>query len=123
MGLISVIWISAALACARALAAGTSGWVSALLTTLLFLPLAIPVLSAVSFAPALLSFNDMPTLAALRASATACAANWLPLSIFALLFLMLSLIALFSAGLGLLLLIPITSGSLFAAYRDIFPGT
>ena len=122
LGVISALLMYAAWSCARILAGGASSYAT-LLTGLLLVPLALPILLAASFAPALLLFNEMSALAALRASFNACASNWLALGIFAVLFLMLILLTLISVGLGLLLLIPVMSGALFAAYRDIFPGT
>lgn len=75
---------------------------------------------AMWFAPALVFFHDMKAWPALKASFLACAANWLPFLVFGLIALVLTFFALLPLGLGLILLLPVMVGSLFAAYRDIF---
>ena len=83
--------------------------------------LATPVLMALWFAPALVLFHDMPPIDAMKASFNACAINWLPLSVYGLLLSVLIFFAILPVGLGLLVLIPILYGTLYASYRDIFP--
>ena len=60
---------------------------------------------------------------AMKASFNAGATNWLPMVIFAV-FLVVSLFfAMLPLGLGLILLLPVFSGAVYASYRDIFVGT
>ncbi len=123
IGLTTALLLAGGLWCCKILAGSATGPANQLLTGLLALLLAVPVLLASLFAPALHFFNDMPPWQAMRASFNACIGNWLALAIFAILSGMLLLLALLSAGLGFCLLIPVMNGALFAAYRDIFPGT
>jgi len=99
------------------------GLTSALLSGLITLLLSLPILLAAAFAPALIFFHEMPPIEAMQASFQASLKNWPALLVFAWLVLMLALIAVISAGIALLILIPVMSGALYAAYRDIFPET
>lgn len=78
------------------------------------------LLMSMWFAPALVYFHHMPAWPAIKASFQACAANWLPFLLFGLISLVMTFFALLPLGLGLLILLPIMVGSLYAAYRDIF---
>lgn len=100
-------------------AAFGSFMVRALLTAVLL----TPVWMATAFAPALAHFHGMTPIAAMKASFEACARNWLALLIHALVFAVMLFFALLPAGLGLLILIPIQCGTLYASYRDIFPAS
>jgi uncharacterized membrane protein len=91
-----------------------------LLSFLLSLLLGIPVLMALFFAPALVLFNGMAPVASLKASFGACLKNLLPFLIYGLITMVLTFFALLPAGLGLLVLVPVMAGTLYAAYRDIF---
>jgi uncharacterized membrane protein len=88
----------------------------------LALILATPLLLAVSFAPALVYFNDMPPVAALKASFSANLKNWLVMTVFGLIVLVLCFFAALPMGLGFVVLIPVLYGALYAAYKDIFLG-
>lgn len=94
-----------------------------LFSLLLLVVLSIPLIMAICFAPALVFFHGMPPLAAMQASFVACALNWLPLGVYGLLLSVLVFFAVLPVGLGLLVLIPILYGTVYAAYRDIFPGS
>lgn len=94
-----------------------------MLAGLLWLVLMIPVAMAVLFAPALVFFNDMPPLEAMKASFNACASNLLAFVVFGIVMLVLGSLAAIPLGLGFLVLLPVASGALYAAYRDVFPGT
>jgi uncharacterized membrane protein len=84
--------------------------------------LLVPLGMAFSFAPALALLHGMPAGQALRASFAACARNALAFLVLALIFAILLFFALLPMGLGVLLLLPVLFGTLYAAYRDIFPG-
>lgn len=88
---------------------------------LVALPLSVPVLMVLWFAPVLAFFHDLPATAALKASFSACATNWLPFAVYGLILMVLTFFAALPVMLGFLLLIPVLSGALYASYRDIFP--
>lgn len=96
---------------------------SLMLGMLLGMVLIVPVLMAVVFAPALVFFQSMAPVAAMKASFAACADNWLAFLVYGVILLVLAFFAALPLGLGFLLLVPVTAGALYAAYRDIFPGT
>lgn len=87
-----------------------------LLGTLLLLPLAM----ALWFAPALVMFDDMAPMAALKSSFVGCLKNTLPFLIYGLLGLVLLLLAILPLLLGLLVLIPVLVGSIYTSYVDIY---
>jgi len=91
-----------------------------MLAGLLVLVLSVPVIMATWFAPVLVFFHDMKPLAAMRASFDAGAKNWLPMVIFGIFLVVGLFFAMLPLGLGLLLLLPIFSGAVYASYRDIF---
>jgi uncharacterized membrane protein len=84
--------------------------------------LSVPVIMATWFAPALVFFHDMKPAAAMRASFDAGAKNWLAMVIFGIFLVVALFFAMLPLGLGLLLLLPIFSGAVYASYRDIFVG-
>ena len=93
------------------------------LAGLLVIVLSIPVIMATWYAPTLVFLHDMKPIPAMKASFNAGARNWLPMVIFAI-FLVVSLFfAMLPLGLGLILLLPVFSGAVYASYRDIFYGT
>lgn len=94
-----------------------------MLAGLLVLVLSIPVIMAAWFAPALVFFHDMKPLDAMKASFAAGAKNWLPMVIFGVLLLVALFFAMLPVFMGLLLLVPVFSGAVYASYRDIFVGT
>lgn len=87
---------------------------------LLGLLLVLPLVMAMWFAPALVLFNHMPPLEALKASFNACLKNSLPLLVYGLIVMLLVFFAALPVGLGFLVLMPVLSGSLYVSYRDIF---
>jgi len=82
----------------------------------------VPLLMAMWFAPALVYFNDMQPVAAMKARFNACLKNWLVMSIYGLMTLVLCFFAALPMGLGFLVLIPVMVGALYASYKDIFLG-
>lgn len=94
---------------------------SVLLAGLLGAVLAAPLMMAMWFAPALVFFNRMEPVAALKASFHACTANWLVLLVYGVILLVLAFFAALPMGLGFLVLAPVVTGSIYASYRDIFP--
>lgn len=123
LGLGLALLFSCGIWCGHVLVGHAPGLAPALLSGLITLLLSLPFWLAAAFAPALIFFHEMPPIEAMQASFQASLKNWPALLVFASLALMLALIALISAGIALLVLIPIMSGALYAAYRDIFPET
>ncbi|MQY52572.1 BPSS1780 family membrane protein [Rhodocyclus gracilis] len=93
-----------------------------MVAALLWLVLSAPLLMAICFAPALVSFHAMAPLPALKASFSACLKNAPVFLVFGLLTLVLAFFAALPAGLGFLVLGPVLAGATYAAYRDIFIG-
>lgn len=91
-----------------------------MLSMLLSLALSVPLFMAIWFAPALVFFNNMPPVEALKASFNACLRNMLAFLVYGLIVMVLMFFAALPVGLGFLVLIPVLSGSVYAAYRDIF---
>ena len=91
-----------------------------MLSLLLSLALSVPVVMAVWFAPALVFFNNMQPVEALKASFEACMKNVLAFLVYGLIVLVLASFAALPVGLGFLVLIPVLAGSVYAAYRDVF---
>jgi len=94
-----------------------------LLALLLSLALSVPLFMAIWFAPALVLFNNMQPVPALKASFNACLKNMLPFLVYGLITLVLCFFAALPIGLGFLVLGPVLAGSVYASYRDIFVAT
>lgn len=90
--------------------------------SVLSLLLGAPLLMAIWFAPALVYFNDMAPIEAMKASFAANLKNWLVMLVFGLIVLVLCFFAALPMGLGFLVLMPVLYGALYASYRDIFLG-
>lgn len=93
-----------------------------MLAGLLVMVLSVPVIMATWFAPVLVFFHEMKPLDAMKASFVAGARNWLAMTIFAIFLIVALFFAMLPLGLGLLLLLPVASGAVYASYRDIFVG-
>jgi len=91
-----------------------------LLGTLVMLLLMIPLLMAYWFAPALVIMHGMGAIAAMKSSFGACLRNFIPFLLYGIVMLVLCVVAMIPFGLGLLVWIPLSFTSTYAAYRDIF---
>jgi uncharacterized membrane protein len=91
-----------------------------LLAMLLSTVLMVPLSMALWFAPALVFFNNMSPMDALKASFNACLKNVPAFLVYGLIVVTLLFFAALPAGLGLLVLMPVIAGSTYASYRDIF---
>jgi uncharacterized membrane protein len=91
-----------------------------LLGLLVMLALMIPLLMAYWFAPALVIMHGMGAGAAMKASFGGCLRNLIPFLIYGIVMLVLCVVASIPLGLGLLVWIPLSFTSTYAAYRDIF---
>ena len=96
------------------------GAVFVVLALLLSLILSTPLLMAMWFAPALVFFDNMQPLAAMKVSFAACMENLLPILTHGLIILLLSFFASLPVLLGFLVFLPVLFGSVLASYRDVF---
>ena len=87
---------------------------------LILLALYLPLLMALWFAPALVVLNDVSPVAALKLSFMACLMNILPFTLYGIVGLVLMIIAAVPLGLGMLILIPMTTASIYISWSEIF---
>lgn len=92
----------------------------AMVALLIGLLLAIPLLMASWFAPALVLFRGDNPVAALRASFSACLRNIPPFTIYGLIGVALAIGATIPLGLGWIVLMPVSAASVYGGYKDIF---
>ncbi len=78
------------------------------------------LMMALWFAPALVMLQDVAPLEAMMLSAQACFHNLLAFIVLAALLYVLVWVAMLPAGLGMLVLVPVISGALYAAWKDTF---
>ena len=72
------------------------------------------------FAPALVMLQGAAPIDSIKASFSACLKNILPMLVFGLIFIVLSMLAMIPMGLGFLILLPVTFLSVYCAYNSIF---
>ena len=90
---------------------------------ILFILLVMLVISmALFYAVPLVMLAGREPWQSLQDSVVVCSANFLPLSVFGLVYVVLAVLATLPLGLGFLVLIPVTFGAIYASYRDVFPG-
>ena len=87
---------------------------------LLGMALLIPLIMAYWFAPVLVAFHGLSAIEAMKQSFSACLRNVLPFFVYSLISMGLLLLAAIPFGLGLLIMIPTMTASLYASYKDIF---
>ncbi len=102
-----------------AMMAGAMG--GSLIAVFVALALFAPLLMAYWFAPALVIFRDLNALDAMKLSLLACWRNWASFLVYGLASLALMIVAMVPIGLGLLVLVPVMTASIYTSYRDIFP--
>jgi uncharacterized membrane protein len=91
-----------------------------LLGSLVMLALMVPLMMAYWFAPALVVMHGVPPVAAMKASFGGCLRNIIPFLVYGVIMLVLAVLAMIPLGLGMIVWIPLTFTSTYAAYRDIF---
>lgn len=91
-----------------------------LLAMLVVLAVMIPLIMAYWFAPTLVVLHDMQAMEAMKLSFVACLRNILPFTVYGLISMLLLIVAMIPLGLGLLIMIPTMTASLYASYKDIF---
>lgn len=80
----------------------------------------VPLMMAYWFAPILVVFYDMKAKDAMKTSFDACMKNVMPFLVYSLISMGLIFLAAIPFGLGLFMLIPTMTASLYASYKDIF---
>jgi uncharacterized membrane protein len=91
-----------------------------LLGALVVLALAIPLMAAYWFAPALAMLHDVPAVPAMKASLIACLRNFVPMLIYGLVMGALLVVAVIPLGLGLLVWAPLVLATMYTSYRSVF---
>jgi uncharacterized membrane protein len=91
-----------------------------LLAVLIALALMLPVAMAVWFAPALVVMNERGAVEAMKESFSGCLKNIVPFLLYGIVLMVAGVIAMIPIFLGLLVLLPVVAGSIYASYRDIY---
>lgn len=91
-----------------------------LLGLLVVLALAIPVMAANWFAPTLIMLNGLSPLEAAKASFWGCMRNFWGFAVYGIVMLLLAIVAVIPVFLGLLVWVPLSMASTYAAYRQIY---
>jgi uncharacterized membrane protein len=92
-----------------------------LLGSVLFTVLWVLLITALWFAPPLVVLRATPPLDAMKLSLQACFGNFGAFAFLGILIYVLIWVAMIPAGLGVLVLIPVLAGTVYASYRDVFP--
>jgi uncharacterized membrane protein len=92
----------------------------ALVMALLLLLIALPLLMAYWYAPALVALRGDQPFPSLGTSFTACVRNIPPFLLYGLLGIVFAFVATIPLGLGWLVLGPVFAASVYASYKDIF---
>ena len=102
---------------------GATPWEAALmnlLPQLTTMALALPLMMAMLYFPALVVFHEVSVATGLRMSFMACLRNVLPLFWYAILATLMLIMGTLALLVGLLAVIPVLVASLYFSYRDIF---
>ncbi len=91
-----------------------------LIPMLIVMALSIPLIMAYWFAPALVALEGLSALAAMKMSFVGCLKNVLPFLIYGLIATVLFVLGSIPLLLGLLVVIPMLTASIFVAYKDIY---
>jgi hypothetical protein len=91
-----------------------------LLPLMILLALMLPLVMAYWFAPTLVVFHGYGAVDAMKLSFSACLRNILPFTVYSLICMLLLVLAAIPLGLGLVVMIPTMTASLYVSYKDIF---
>lgn len=91
-----------------------------LLLMLIGLALYLPLLMGIWFAPALVVLNDVSPIDAIKLSFTGCLVNVLPFLLYGVVGLVLSILAVIPFGLGLFILFPMITASVYISCKEIY---
>jgi len=87
---------------------------------LVVMALALPLMAAYWFAPALAMLHDVPAIPAMKESFAACMRNFVPMLVYGLVMLALLLVAIIPLGLGLIAWAPLMLATVYTSYRSVF---
>ncbi|HMZ01261.1 MAG TPA: BPSS1780 family membrane protein [Rhodocyclaceae bacterium] len=96
---------------------GSAAFGTAIIATVMTL-----LITALWFATPLVVLKDTPPLDAMKMSLSACFGNLGAFTVLGVLIYVLSFLALLPLGLGMIVLVPVLAGTLYASYRDVFGG-
>ncbi len=91
-----------------------------LLALLVGMALSIPMVMAYWFAPSLVAIEGLSAISAMKLSFVGCLKNILPYLFYSLLLVVLIFLGVLPAGLGLLVVLPTITASMYTAYKDIY---
>ncbi len=91
-----------------------------ILPDLTALALALPLMMAIFYFPALVVFHEVSVPAGFRMSFVACLRNVLPLFWYGIVAMLLLILGMLPLLLGLLVVMPVLVASVYCSYRDIF---
>jgi len=91
-----------------------------LLGILFGLLLAVPLVMAYWFAPALVALDGFSAVTAMKLSFQGCWKNVVPFLVYGILSFLFLLVGVLPVGLGLLVVLPLLIASLYVSYRDIY---
>ncbi|MGB9712663.1 MAG: BPSS1780 family membrane protein [Dissulfurimicrobium sp.] len=94
--------------------------VGAVFVSILLLILALLFASAMLYAIPLVMLTGTGPMEAMKLSIEACMKNVLSMTVYGLIYLLLGILTVFTLGLGLIMLMPITITSIYASFKDIF---
>ncbi|MDD3352391.1 MAG: hypothetical protein PHD22_01890, partial [Zoogloea sp.] len=89
--------------------------------SIVFSVLWVLLITALWFAAPLVVLRNTPPLDAMKMSLSACFGNFGAFVLLGVIIYVLIWVAMIPAGLGVLILIPVLAGTLYASYQDIFP--
>ena len=87
---------------------------------LVALALAVPLVAAYWFAPALAMLHDVPAVPAMKESFFACFRNFVPMLVYSLVMTVLAIAAVIPLGLGFLVWVPVLIATTYTSYRSVF---
>ncbi|HEX5276620.1 MAG TPA: BPSS1780 family membrane protein [Fluviicoccus sp.] len=99
---------------------GGSGGLMMLVLLLFFLTAVFLIVGAYWFAPGLIFFANLSPVDALKESLMACLRNWLPLTVYSLVAMVIFLVGAIPFGLGLLVVFPVMMASLYPMFEDLY---
>jgi uncharacterized membrane protein len=98
----------------------TAGVGSVILMILVAFGLSVPLMMAYWFAPALIAMEGLSAMAAMKLSFAGCLKNILPFLVYGIVMIIIFIIGSIPVGLGLLVVMPVITASIYTAYRDIY---